>query len=124
APQVAKNANRAQRRKAGVRTAPAPVATSAATPSSATKSAQSKVPALAVKGLAEPQSVPLIYSAPSLDGGSGRTARQTPGTRAAGKTATVSGTTTQSRNSLCECGSGKKFKHCHGAPARRSADGE
>nr|MBA3411506.1 preprotein translocase subunit SecA [Geodermatophilaceae bacterium] len=42
APQVAKNANRAQRRKAGVRTAPAPVATSAATPSSATKSAQSK----------------------------------------------------------------------------------
>ncbi|MEJ7703027.1 MAG: SEC-C metal-binding domain-containing protein [Geodermatophilaceae bacterium] len=82
------------------------------------ESAQSKIPALAVKGLSEPRSVPLSYSAPSLDGGSRSARQQTPGVRAAGKTATVSGTTTQSRNSLCECGSGKKFKHCHGAPGR------
>ncbi len=81
-------------------------------------SAQSKIPALAVKGLAEPKSVPLTYSAPTLDGGGVRPARQTPGTRSAGKTATVSGTATQSRNSPCECGSGKKYKHCHGAPGR------
>ncbi|MGI8720925.1 MAG: preprotein translocase subunit SecA [Geodermatophilaceae bacterium] len=119
APRVAKNANRAQRRKAGVRSQPAAEAGSTAAPTPAAGSAQSKAPALAVKGLSEPRSVPLIYSAPSLDGGnrSGRPAGTA--SRAAGKTATVSGTTTQSRNSLCECGSGKKFKHCHGAPGRR-----
>lgn len=28
---------------------------------------------------------------------------------------TIVGTTRKLRNELCACGSGKKFKHCHGA---------
>ncbi|MDQ3735568.1 MAG: preprotein translocase subunit SecA [Actinomycetota bacterium] len=116
APRVPKNANRAQRRKAGLRASAAPAAATASSAAPSAESAQSKIPALSVKGLAEPKSVPLIYSAPTLDGGGARTARQSPGTRSASKTATVSGTATQSRNSPCECGSGKKFKHCHGRP--------
>ncbi len=115
---VAKNANRAQRRKAGARVAAGQGkrASPDSTPAPVRESAQAKVPALTVKGLAEPRSVPLSYSAPSLDGGSARGAQQKPGTRGASKTATVSATATQSRNSPCECGSGKKFKHCHGRP--------
>ncbi|MDQ4039349.1 MAG: SEC-C metal-binding domain-containing protein, partial [Actinomycetota bacterium] len=97
--------------------------TGAAPPAATTESAQSKIPALAVKGLSEPRSVPLTYSAPTLDGARGATGgagvtRTTSSKTGTVKTATVSGTATQSRNSLCACGSGKKFKHCHGAPGR------
>ena len=52
----------------------------------------------------------LTYSAPSLD------ASAKEGGRAkAAKTATVSGTKETPRNAPCPCGSGKKFKQCHGA---------
>jgi preprotein translocase subunit SecA len=69
-------------------------------------------PALAVKGLDEPRRAPenLTYSAPSLDGSAAESGRAK-----AAKTATVSGTKETPRNAPCPCGSGKKYKQCHGA---------
>ena len=62
--------------------------------------------ALKAKGLARPATVPaLSYSGPSDDGGietSGVTDK------------TITGA--PSRNAPCPCGSGKKFKLCHGRP--------
>ncbi|WP_346619960.1 preprotein translocase subunit SecA [Blastococcus montanus] len=69
-------------------------------------------PVLAVKGLDEPRRAPenLTYSAPSLD------ASPAEGGKAkAAKTATVSGTKETPRNAPCPCGSGRKYKQCHGA---------
>ncbi|RZU32995.1 preprotein translocase subunit SecA [Blastococcus saxobsidens] len=67
-------------------------------------------PELAVKGLEQPRRAEnLTYSAPSLD------ASAADGGRAkAAKTATVSGTKETPRNAPCPCGSGKKYKQCHG----------
>jgi preprotein translocase subunit SecA len=72
-------------------------------------------PELAVKGLDEPRRAPeqLQYSAPTLDG----SAKES-GSAKAAKTATVSGTKEPARNAPCPCGSGKKYKFCHGAAAR------
>jgi preprotein translocase subunit SecA len=72
-------------------------------------------PELAVKGLDEPRrsDAQLQYSAPSLDG----SAKES-GSAKAAKTATVSGTKEPARNAPCPCGSGKKYKFCHGATAR------
>jgi preprotein translocase subunit SecA len=69
-------------------------------------------PELAVKGLDEPRRSPeqLQYSAPTLDG----SAKES-GSAKAAKTATVSGTKEPARNAPCPCGSGKKYKFCHGA---------
>ncbi|HYH24796.1 MAG TPA: preprotein translocase subunit SecA [Blastococcus sp.] len=69
-------------------------------------------PVLAVKGLEEPRrsAENLTYSAPSLDASPAESGR----TKAA-KTATVSGTKETPRNAPCPCGSGKKYKQCHGA---------
>ena len=69
-------------------------------------------PELAVKGLDEPRrnAEQLQYSAPSLDG----SAKES-GSAKAAKTATVSGTKEPARNAPCPCGSGKKYKFCHGA---------
>ncbi|MET3803690.1 preprotein translocase subunit SecA [Nakamurella sp. UYEF19] len=62
--------------------------------------------ALKAKGLARPAgpAVPLSYSGPSEDGG----------TETTGTTASAGGA--QSRNAPCACGSGKKYKQCHGRP--------
>jgi preprotein translocase subunit SecA len=75
--------------------------------------AQSHAPQIRAKGL-EPRRQPqnLSYSAPAEDG----------------EAEVVGGTVTNAedefagvgRNALCPCGSGKKFKKCHGAPGGAS----
>jgi preprotein translocase subunit SecA len=68
-------------------------------------------PQLAVKGLDAPRPAQnLQYSAPSLDGSA-----KDGGAAKAAKTATVTGSKEPSRNAPCPCGSGKKYKFCHGA---------
>jgi preprotein translocase subunit SecA len=69
-------------------------------------------PELAVKGLDVPRqsAEQLSYSSPSLD-----SSPKESGSAKAAKTATVTGTKGQSRNAPCACGSGKKYKFCHGA---------
>ncbi|WP_138733677.1 preprotein translocase subunit SecA [Modestobacter excelsi] len=67
-------------------------------------------PELAVKGLEAPKPAALSYSAPSLDASA-----KDSGRAKAAKSATVTGTKETPRNAPCPCGSGKKFKQCHGA---------
>jgi preprotein translocase subunit SecA len=67
-------------------------------------------PELAVKGLEAPKQKALSYSAPSLD-----SSAKEAGRAKAAKSATVSGTKDTPRNAPCPCGSGKKYKFCHGA---------
>ncbi|MGH3791733.1 MAG: preprotein translocase subunit SecA [Pseudonocardiaceae bacterium] len=67
------------------------------------------MPALGNSGLSESLSRPLTYTGPSEDGG---TKVQSRG-RHAGNTAAEPG---PARNAPCPCGSGKKYKRCHGAP--------
>ncbi|SFL66441.1 preprotein translocase subunit SecA [Geodermatophilus ruber] len=71
-------------------------------------------PELAVKGLDESRRTTeqLSYSAPSLD-----PSPKESGAAKAAKTATVTGTKEPARNAPCPCGSGKKYKACHGAPS-------
>jgi preprotein translocase subunit SecA len=72
-------------------------------------------PELDVKGLEQPKrsAEQLSYSAPSLDA-----SPKESGAAKAAKTATVTGTKEPARNAPCPCGSGKKYKFCHGATAR------
>ena len=56
------------------------------------------------KGVTEPSAQQLVYSSPSETGGST--------TRASSSAGGVDGV---SRNAPCPCGSGKKYKRCHGA---------
>ncbi|MGY1706335.1 preprotein translocase subunit SecA [Geodermatophilus sp. SYSU D00697] len=72
-------------------------------------------PELAVRGLDEPRrsAENLTYSAPSLDASA-----KDAGRAKAAKSATVTGTKEPARNAPCPCGSGKKYKVCHGAPSR------
>jgi preprotein translocase subunit SecA len=72
-------------------------------------------PALDVKGLEAPRrsADQLTYSAPTLDGSPAES-----GKAKAAKSATVSGTKETPRNAPCPCGSGKKYKQCHGAAGR------
>jgi preprotein translocase subunit SecA len=59
----------------------------------------------------------LQYSGPSEDGGTtrSRSGGGTPG--AGGRAARGGGSTAEpARNRPCPCGSGRKYKHCHGAP--------
>ena len=72
-------------------------------------------PQLDVKGLEAPARDPqqLSYSAPSLDSSAAESGRAK-----AAKSATVSGTKETPRNAPCPCGSGKKYKQCHGAAGR------
>ena len=67
-------------------------------------------PELAVKGLEAPKQAQLNYSAPSLD-----TSVKDAGKATAAKSSTVTGTKETPRNAPCPCGSGKKYKQCHGA---------
>ncbi|MEJ7628723.1 MAG: preprotein translocase subunit SecA [Nocardioidaceae bacterium] len=69
-------------------------------------------PHLVAKGLAAPrQPKNLSYSAPSVDGDAGTQVQTAPDDDI------YEGV---SRNELCPCGSGRKFKRCHGDPARRN----
>src|SRR6478735_3128449 len=69
-------------------------------------------PHITAKGLAAPkEQKKLTYSAPSVDGDAGTTVQATD---VDDEFAGVS------RNELCPCGSGKKFKRCHGDPANRA----
>jgi preprotein translocase subunit SecA len=71
-------------------------------------------PELAVKGLDAPKRQEnLTYSAPTLDA-----SPKESGPAKAAKTATVTGQKEPSRNAPCPCGSGKKYKVCHGRPGQ------
>jgi preprotein translocase subunit SecA len=91
-------------RKATPAAAAAPAATEAAPVGTGTG------PELAVKGLEAPKPAALTYSAPGLDASA-----KDAGRVKAAKSATVTGTKETPRNAPCPCGSGKKFKQCHGA---------
>jgi preprotein translocase subunit SecA len=72
----------------------------------------SVAPEIHAKGLDDqPRQQPLQYSAPTLDGGDGA---------ATVSAAPVGGSEYSGtpRNAPCPCGSGKKYKKCHGAPGR------
>ncbi len=97
-------------RRSGTARKAAPAAATAS-PAVQTPSPSGTGPELAVKGLDEvrpPEN--LTYSAPSLDASA-----KDAGRAKAAKTATVSGTKETPRNAPCPCGSGKKYKQCHGA---------
>jgi preprotein translocase subunit SecA len=91
----------------------APAAAASAAPATEVPSPSGTGPELQVKGLDEPKRSAdnLTYSAPSLDASAGEGGRAK-----AAKTATVSGTKETPRNAPCPCGSGKKYKVCHGRP--------
>ena len=68
-------------------------------------------PALGAEaGLAEPESRPLTYTGPAEDGSTEVRGRIDQGRKAS------NGAGGPSRNAPCSCGSGKKYKRCHGAP--------
>jgi preprotein translocase subunit SecA len=84
----------------------------AAAPVAETPKPSGTGPQLAVKGLDEARrgTEQLQYSAPTLDG-----SPKESGAAKAAKTATVTGSKEPARNAPCPCGSGKKYKFCHGA---------
>ena len=71
--------------------------------------------ALGGKGLGGPaKATPLTYSGPREDGGT--ETRSGNGSPVKQGTATATGSKEPSRNAPCPCGSGKKYKLCHGRP--------
>ena len=71
--------------------------------------------ALGGKGLGGPaKATPLTYSGPREDGGT--ETRGGNGSAARQGTATATGSKEPARNAPCPCGSGKKYKLCHGRP--------
>jgi preprotein translocase subunit SecA len=91
---------------------PAPAAVAAAAPGSALSQIDGQAgegaaaPALAgMGGMAAPEARPLTYTGPAEDGGEVQT-------RGDGGAAAAE----PSRNAPCPCGSGRKYKRCHGAP--------
>jgi preprotein translocase subunit SecA len=85
---------------------------SAATPQIDFAQAQSHAPTIRAKGLDRPNRPQnLSYSAPSEDGEA---------EVHAAPTAEDDPFAGVGRNSLCPCGSGQKFKRCHGAPGGAS----
>ena len=71
----------------------------------------------------------LSYSAPTVDGDTTTTTTSPGGPTRGASARKISGTRTTSddpyasatRNGPCPCGSGKKFKRCHGDPTNRDA---
>jgi preprotein translocase subunit SecA len=64
----------------------------------------------------------LQYTAPTVDGGSGvhqSSGPMSPTAVGEGQRPGQASGGDQSRNSLCHCGSGKKYKRCHGDPRNR-----
>ena len=75
--------------------------------------------ALRGKGLGGPaQAAPLTFSGPREDGGTETRRAGSAGSAAAARqgTATATGSKEPARNAPCPCGSGKKYKLCHGRP--------
>ena len=74
----------------------------------------------AIKGLGAPQRpANLQYTAPSVDGGSGPVAAGPTNAVGANEGSPEAGQAVghgPARNQPCPCGSGKKYKKCHGAP--------
>jgi preprotein translocase subunit SecA len=105
-------------RRSGAAKKPKPAAVQAAAapaaPAAQAPNASGTGPQLAVKGLDEPRrpTEQLSYSAPGLDA-----SPKEGGAAKAAKTATVTGSKEPARNAPCPCGSGKKYKFCHGASA-------
>jgi preprotein translocase subunit SecA len=91
---------------------PEPAPVTAAAPGSALsqiegQAGESAVPALAgLGGMAASAARPLTYTGPAEDGGEVRASSQD----------AHNGTGEPSRNAPCPCGSGRKYKRCHGAP--------
>ncbi|MGH4026701.1 MAG: SEC-C metal-binding domain-containing protein [Pseudonocardiaceae bacterium] len=87
-----------------------------ATPAPATPVLNSS--ALGANGLTEPQSRPLTYSGPAEGGGTEVRGRGTQSRHRGNGAAepTVVGGQQPARNEPCPCGSGRKYKRCHGAP--------
>src|SRR4051794_34373537 len=105
---AAQAAPKAPARATARKAAKAPVATAPAVEASTPSGTG---PQLAVKGLDAPRPAEnLQYSAPTLDASA-----KEGGAAKAAKTATVTGSKEPSRNAPCPCGSGKKYKFCHGA---------
>jgi hypothetical protein len=78
------------------------------------ESAAAGTPSVVAPGLGRPQRPSrLSYSAPSSDGGGGQVERRTESAGDA-KFAKVG------RNAPCPCGSGRKYKLCHGDPRNRA----
>jgi preprotein translocase subunit SecA len=78
---------------------------------------QAAAASLRGKGLGgPPPSAPLTYSGPREDGGT--ETRRSGGAGATTKqgAATATGSKEPGRNAPCPCGSGKKYKVCHGRP--------
>ncbi len=93
-----------------------PTDQAAASAKAATATAGSAAPAAEVlrgKGLGgPPAATPLTYSGPTEDGGT-----ETRRAGGAGKSGSATATGNKpSRNAPCPCGSGKKYKLCHGRP--------
>ncbi len=101
----------------GAKTAPKQAAARKSTPTAPVQAPKptGTGPVLAVKGLDAPKTSPdqLSYSAPTLDA-----APKDSGSAKAAKTATVTGSKEPARNAPCPCGSGKKYKVCHGRPGQ------
>lgn len=95
--------------------APAPVqdGPAAAPAAPAAPAARPATPSLIARGLDGPERrVPLTYSAPSVDGDGAATASNEAAAKAPEKDGqSFPGTP---RNAQCPCGSGKKYKVCHG----------
>jgi preprotein translocase subunit SecA len=100
--------------QATARKGSAPKAPAATAPAVEAPKPSGTGPQLAVKGLDQPRRAEnLQYSAPTLDG-----SPKEGGAAKAAKTATVTGSKEPARNAPCPCGSGKKYKQCHGAAGR------
>jgi preprotein translocase subunit SecA len=109
APQPRHAKQPAERQPAQVRRQPARPAAQAAV---GTSESETSLPAGLAKGLARPQrSANLSYSAPNEDATG--TATHSTGSASGESYANVG------RNAPCPCGSGKKFKQCHGDPRNR-----
>jgi preprotein translocase subunit SecA len=78
-------------------------------------------PNITAKGLSQPSApTNLSYSAPTVDGDAN--ANEQAAAPAQGAAPAVADEFAGvGRNALCPCGSGRKFKRCHGDPSRRSA---
>jgi len=72
-------------------------------------------PQVTAKGLGPSRPAQLEYTAPSVDGGTSAVVQQRSGTATATQDLEYPGT---ARNAPCPCGSGKKYKRCHGDPRR------
>ncbi|WP_239345957.1 preprotein translocase subunit SecA [Frankia sp. CiP3] len=104
-------------------TAPATPAERAA-PKTAVAPSAPMPPPVFVKGLEPRRPIDdLRYTAPSVDGGSTvvTTRASSAGLTAATADPAVTGSSSRpARNAPCPCGSGRKYKRCHGDPANRN----